>query len=302
MRSRWRPAWRCSRMPQPWRWRLGPMVACASQMPLNVPTVRDQRELVKRRVEWFCVDGERAHSKGDWSGQYIPLVYTTCEQMKIGQVVHQGHDVRRPGPDQGEQLPALGADREHRAHPETPSSGRRAPSTATSRSGTRSTRKPTPTSSMTSWTRPAIRSRGAAAPRGREGQPRDLQRPHGRHRRAALGGGPDGRLPWRPRPGAVLRRDPGAPEPRRYRDLPRHGQPGPCRPLLRDGDRGPDPQGVRLRARGSHHPARRHAANDGHQQDVRRRKGRSANHQLRLREIRRHGLRRPCLRDAAPSR
>lgn len=60
-----------------------PMPAITPGMPLGAPTVRDQRELVKRRVEWYCVDGERAHSKGEWSGQYIPLVYTTCEQMKV---------------------------------------------------------------------------------------------------------------------------------------------------------------------------------------------------------------------------
>jgi hypothetical protein len=48
-----------------------------------LPTVKDKRDLVKRRVEWYCIDGLRAHSKGAWAGQFIPLVYTTSEQMKI---------------------------------------------------------------------------------------------------------------------------------------------------------------------------------------------------------------------------
>jgi hypothetical protein len=48
-----------------------------------LPTVKDQRDMVERTVEWFCVDGMHAHSKGAWAGQYIPIVYTTCEQMKI---------------------------------------------------------------------------------------------------------------------------------------------------------------------------------------------------------------------------
>jgi hypothetical protein len=52
------------------------------QIP-QVPTVENERELVTRKVEWFCIDGMKAHSKGDFAGKYIPLVYTTCEQMKI---------------------------------------------------------------------------------------------------------------------------------------------------------------------------------------------------------------------------
>lgn len=51
--------------------------------PPILPTVKQERELVKRRVEWLCVSGTKAIRKGDWAGQYIPLVYTTCEQMKI---------------------------------------------------------------------------------------------------------------------------------------------------------------------------------------------------------------------------
>lgn len=52
-------------------------------MPAVPPQVKDSRDFVKKRVEWFCIDGMRAHSKGEWAGQYIPLVYTTCEQARI---------------------------------------------------------------------------------------------------------------------------------------------------------------------------------------------------------------------------
>ncbi len=47
------------------------------------PFVKQTREVEVRKVEWFCIDGMNAHSKGEWAGQYIPLVYTTSEQMKI---------------------------------------------------------------------------------------------------------------------------------------------------------------------------------------------------------------------------
>jgi hypothetical protein len=57
--------------------------AAIMMTPPELPTVKDQRDVVKRRVEWYCVDGLHAHSKGTWSGQFIPLVYTTCEQMKV---------------------------------------------------------------------------------------------------------------------------------------------------------------------------------------------------------------------------
>lgn len=52
-------------------------------MPAVPPKVKDSRDYVKKRVEWFCIDGMRAHSKGEWAGQYIPLIYTTCEQARI---------------------------------------------------------------------------------------------------------------------------------------------------------------------------------------------------------------------------
>ena len=41
------------------------------------------REHVTRKVEWFCITGTKAISKGEWAGEYIPLVYTCAEQMKI---------------------------------------------------------------------------------------------------------------------------------------------------------------------------------------------------------------------------
>lgn len=59
------------------------MPAVAGMAMPTVPEVKDERELVRRRVEWFCVDGMHAHSKGEWRGQYVPIVYTTCEQMRI---------------------------------------------------------------------------------------------------------------------------------------------------------------------------------------------------------------------------
>jgi hypothetical protein len=62
---------------------MAPMPLQPMVPPFVPPTVTAKRELVNRRVEWYCVDGLHAHSKGDWAGQYIPLVYTTCEQMKI---------------------------------------------------------------------------------------------------------------------------------------------------------------------------------------------------------------------------
>lgn len=52
-------------------------------MEFTPPAVKQQRELITRKVEWFCIDGVRAHSKGEWSGQFIPLIYTTCEQVKV---------------------------------------------------------------------------------------------------------------------------------------------------------------------------------------------------------------------------
>jgi hypothetical protein len=51
--------------------------------PPPPPFVKQERDITRRRVEWYCVDGMHAHSKGEWRGQYVPIVYTTCEQMKI---------------------------------------------------------------------------------------------------------------------------------------------------------------------------------------------------------------------------
>lgn len=51
--------------------------------PFVAPQVKQQRELTTRKVEWFCIDACHAHSKGEWAGQFIPIIYTTCEQVKV---------------------------------------------------------------------------------------------------------------------------------------------------------------------------------------------------------------------------
>lgn len=53
-------------------------------LPPTPPTVKDTRDYVKRSVQWFETDGVSVTSKGEWKGQYIPLIYTTCEQSRIG--------------------------------------------------------------------------------------------------------------------------------------------------------------------------------------------------------------------------
>jgi len=47
------------------------------------PTVEREREIEKRRIEWWTITGTEALKNGEWAGEWIPIVYVGGEQANI---------------------------------------------------------------------------------------------------------------------------------------------------------------------------------------------------------------------------